>query len=477
MVSALTTNRQTILPRAAPFRASADCRAAYRCWHGPRRGGRVRLWSADARAGEEAYSLARRGCRVGAGGAESGRSKSWQRTSTRSCSNTPSPAATPRSTGVPPDLRRWFEHSRDRGWEVAPAFNRCADKATQPDPAVAAPRAVRRRPVPERRDILRFGTQHQLWGRVCRRHSSRWHALHRPFRARGGPAGATVREHRHHRLSPAKDAIMIRVLIVDDSATMRALIAGDLRQTRHRGRGPSRDPQQARAAIKELKPGRAHARHRHAGHERRSNSSRSSCGSADAGGDDLDTLTSRGHGGDPTRPRARGASTASSSRARRGPSTTCRKQSGPPRWRRVRPLAERAPRSSTAVPFQRRWTDRGHRRIDRRGRGAHHPSGAASPHNCPPTSSPSTSGPHSPAAWPSGSTAAVPPRSPRRRTARRCARHGSLAPGGRHPPGGKRCRPLALLAPAGEPGKRPLPFGRRPVRVARPRTPARAASA
>ena len=65
-------------------------------------------------------------------------------------------------------------------------------------------------------------------GRISCQARAAWRALHRTFRTRHGPSRTGVGQRRHLHLSsqgnltPMKP---IRVLVVDDSASMRALIA------------------------------------------------------------------------------------------------------------------------------------------------------------------------------------------------------------------------------------------------------------
>src|SRR6202008_4711041 len=80
-------------------------------------------------------------------------------------------------------------------------------------------------------------------------------ALHRPFRAclRAGPRA--LRERRGAHPPTAERALMVRVLIVDDSATMRSLIATVLaRDPEIEVVGEAGDPFEAREAIKKLNP-------------------------------------------------------------------------------------------------------------------------------------------------------------------------------------------------------------------------------
>src|SRR6185436_12624167 len=75
--------------------------------------------------------------------------------------------------------------------------------------------------------------------------------LHRPFRARLRPRRRAAGDRWRDDLSPAGCALMVRVLIVDDSATMRSLIAAVLeRDPEIEVVGEAGDPLEAREAIK-----------------------------------------------------------------------------------------------------------------------------------------------------------------------------------------------------------------------------------
>jgi len=161
MVSALTTNvtrffrephhfehlRTAVLP---PLLAWA------------RRGGRVRLWSAGCSSGEEAYSLAA----VVAALAPEAASLDVRILATdidQVVLERTLAARYATIEGVPPDLRRWFEHSSG-GWKVAPALKSLLRikqlNLTRPWPLRGPFDAVLCRNVAIYFDI---GMQHQLW--------------------------------------------------------------------------------------------------------------------------------------------------------------------------------------------------------------------------------------------------------------------------------------------------------------------------
>ncbi len=82
--------------------------------------------------------------------------------------------------------------------------------------------------------------------------------LHRSFRARHGAGGGAFRQRRRHRLSAQgrrRRMNPVRVLVVDNSATMRGLISAALSEDPGiEVIGQASDPLEARAAIKALNP-------------------------------------------------------------------------------------------------------------------------------------------------------------------------------------------------------------------------------
>src|ERR1700733_7620518 len=108
--------------------------------------------------------------------------------------------------------------------------------------------------MPQRRDLLRRGDAGPDLVAFHAAAGAQRVSVYRPFRAAERPGGFRLRQCGHYYLSPPEQA-MIRVLVVDDSATMRALIVDALR--RDPGItvvGEAADPVQARSAIKALNP-------------------------------------------------------------------------------------------------------------------------------------------------------------------------------------------------------------------------------
>src|SRR5690606_7526801 len=124
----------------------------------------------------------------------------------------------------------------------------------EPDRRLAEARAVRRHLLPQCGDLFRrcdpgpgvepARADHEPWRG----------ALHRPFRARQRPVRLSPAPLRPDDLRQGRGGMSaVKVLVVDDSATMRSLISAVLRRDPEIVVvGTAADPLEARAAIKEL---------------------------------------------------------------------------------------------------------------------------------------------------------------------------------------------------------------------------------
>src|SRR5690606_10532700 len=116
-------------------------------------------------------------------------------------------------------------------------------------------RKVRRHLLPQRGDLLRRAHPGADMAALHAAAAGARRAVHRAFRAGERPGRPPAGDHRAHRLSTEGRAMTVKVLIVDDSATMRSLIAAALRQDPEiEVLGFANDPIEAREAIKRLNP-------------------------------------------------------------------------------------------------------------------------------------------------------------------------------------------------------------------------------
>src|SRR5690606_23310721 len=121
----------------------------------------------------------------------------------------------------------------------------------QPDGPLADEGHLPRHLLPQRRDLFRRGDAGTHLVAFRAPAGSGRTALCRPFRA--GLRPRPLRDRRPHRLSRQGARMMkpVRVLVVDDSATMRSLIAAVLRHDPAiEVVGEAADPYEAREAIK-----------------------------------------------------------------------------------------------------------------------------------------------------------------------------------------------------------------------------------
>src|ERR1700691_4585426 len=130
--------------------------------------------------------------------------------------------------------------------------------ATESNERLADAGGVSRDILPKRRDLFRRGDAAAALEQV-RAQAGAWRmAVYRPLRTRQRTCRRAARQRRNFHLPPqgrSKQMKPIRVLVVDDSASMRGLICATLsRDPAISVVGQAADPIQAREAIKSLNP-------------------------------------------------------------------------------------------------------------------------------------------------------------------------------------------------------------------------------